>query len=67
MENTIKGIDEMRKFNDDDDVSHLEVGLDVVMRSGDILYKIQLAGEEATKNMQKAKAEAAKKGAKKKK
>jgi len=61
MENSIKGLDEMRKFNDDDDISHLENGLDVVMRCGDALYKIQLAGQEAEKKMKKTKAEAAKK------
>lgn len=61
MENTIKGLDEMRKFIEDDQIPHLENGLDVIMRCGDVLYKIQLAGQEAEKKMKKAKEEAKKK------
>jgi len=55
MENTLAGLEEMRKYLDDKDVSHLETGLNTIMVAGDMLYKIQVIGDEVTKKMQEAK------------
>ncbi len=55
MENTIAGLDELKKYLDDKDVSHLESGLNTIMVAGDMLYKIQVIGDEVSKKMQEAK------------
>lgn len=55
MENTISGLEELKKYLDDKDVSHLETGLNTIMVAGDMLYKIQVIGDEVTKKMQEAK------------
>lgn len=52
IEATIKGLDEMSLFINDDKVEHLETGLDMVMRAGHTLYTIQQMGKEVEK-MQK--------------
>jgi hypothetical protein len=55
MENTLSGLEEMKKYLDDKDVSHLETGLNTIMLAGDMLYKIQVIGDEVSKKMQEAK------------
>jgi len=55
MENTLAGLDELKKYLDDKDVSHLESGLNTIMVAGDLLYKIQVIGDEVSKKMQEAK------------
>jgi len=52
IEATIKGLDEMSMFINDDKVEHLETGLDMIMRAGHTLYTIQQMGKEVEK-MQK--------------
>ena len=55
MEGTITGLNELKKYVDDKDVTHLENGLATIMVAGDMLYRIQVIGDEVAKKMQEAK------------